>query len=509
MKSDRINYVLVGAFTLAMLVALFVSVYTLRGPSISTDTYFTHYTDASGLKYGSRVLYMGFPVGQVESVRPELTDGEVRFAVEMSITSDFRDWKVPVDSVAEVRATGLLAAIAIDIRSGRSETTLQPGGRIIGRGRADVLGAVSDTANTLRHLTETSVRPLLENLNQHVSNFGQVLEHRGGPLLDSLSTLTEQLALRAPEMIDDFLRTTSDLRVVSERLGSVLSEDNATRASTVMDNLSQSSEQLLMLTQNARSQLDVLLGAATVGAIQQTVNDAGAAASDALAITRSARERVLSADNLQRIDDALVSIGNASAGAEEVLGKVNRERVARTLSHAETASQSLDGLVVHVRDQITSLIGPQTSARLDQALVNVANASANIAELSEALDARLGEVLTPAMALELKRALANFSNASSNIASLTHGLTGSRRQLDALLNELNATAKENRPQLRSSVRHLRHSLRAIADNVDSVATNLEGTSRNLYELSRRLKSNPGLLLRTPAQPDAAGAASGG
>ena len=61
MKSSRVNYIIVGSFTLAMVTGIVVSVMLLTGRTGATDDYFTTYEDATGLKFGSKVFYMGYP----------------------------------------------------------------------------------------------------------------------------------------------------------------------------------------------------------------------------------------------------------------------------------------------------------------------------------------------------------------------------------------------------------------------------------------------------------------
>ena len=58
MKSDRINYIIVGGFVILMLAGIVTSVAMLSGRTGATDTYYTSYEDVTGLKFGSQVLYM-------------------------------------------------------------------------------------------------------------------------------------------------------------------------------------------------------------------------------------------------------------------------------------------------------------------------------------------------------------------------------------------------------------------------------------------------------------------
>lgn len=498
MRNDRLNYVLVGAFVLAMVAGLVATVAVLSGRTGATDTYYTRFDDATGIKYGTQVLYMGFPVGQVDSIRPVAEDGRVAFELELAIREEFARWGVPRDSVAQVRAAGLLAAITLDIRAGQSEEALRPGDDIRGAGRVDVMAALSDTASTLREITVTSLAPLLDNLNRHVTAIGGVLERRAAPLIENLNVLAAELAGRGPGVIDSFLATSEDLRLVSRRLEQILSEDNADKLGSTMDNVLAASRDLARLTAHARAQLGVLLSdeaAARAGRVLASADAAAADIAHASGVAREGLDRLLGPPGLARMQRTLANVEEASAGARALLGPQRLEQVDEAIASAGSAARGLDGLIAETREQVRTLVSPQTVRRFDAALANVAAAAANVARLSERLDRRAGEVFSAEAAARLRRTLENFSQAAANVAALTRGLEASRGELDALLGALRATAEENRADVRASLLDLRHSLGAVSQHIDAVAQNLEGSSRNMFELSRRLKANPGLLLR--------------
>ena len=116
MRSSGINYLVVGAFVLAMLVGLIVSLAMLTGRTGATDTYYTVYRNVAGIKFGTQILYEGFPIGQVEEVTPMPEEGGMRFRVDFSVQEG---WRIPIDSVAQVAASGLLAAITVILVPGR------------------------------------------------------------------------------------------------------------------------------------------------------------------------------------------------------------------------------------------------------------------------------------------------------------------------------------------------------------------------------------------------------
>ena len=105
MNTAKINYVAVGIFISVALVGMIVSMALLTGRTGSTDPYYSVYTNVTGVKFGTQVLYEGYPIGQVEDVVPIVQDGAMRFRVNYEVTEG---WQIPDDSVARIGASGLL-----------------------------------------------------------------------------------------------------------------------------------------------------------------------------------------------------------------------------------------------------------------------------------------------------------------------------------------------------------------------------------------------------------------
>lgn len=282
MQSGRINYLLVGGFVLLMVSGLVVSVALLTGHTRESDDYYTVLDDTSGLKSGSHVLYMGYRVGQVARISPKIIDNRLRFEVGLSITRAFRDWQVPVDSEAQVKAAGLLAAVVIDIRAGTSKQSLAPGSRIDGVEQSDVFDAVSDVAGTIQRLTEEQVEPLVTTLNRTVQVVGKVIEQEGAPLMGDLHQLSDQLAARSPAILDNLSATSTSIRGVSDAFQTVLSDANVGKVNAFVDNMVATSENAATLSgelRETRVLLDRLLTdldlavASNRGDLRQAVRD--------------------------------------------------------------------------------------------------------------------------------------------------------------------------------------------------------------------------------------------
>jgi len=94
--------------------------------------------------------------------------------------------------------------------------------------------------------------------------------------------------------------------------------------------------------------------------------------------------------------------------------------------------------------------------------------------------------------------LLSESNAAAvNLRQLTGDLAANRKQLDSILNELDATVKESRPEVAQAIADLRVTLAAMAQRVDAITYNLESASRHVDEFSREIRKEPTRLIFSP------------
>ena len=127
MRYSSINYVVVGAFVIAMIVAVVGAVAVLTGRTGAVDRYYTVYSNVTGVKFGTQVIYEGYPIGQVETVTPEQKKGRMEFRVDFSIKEG---WRIPEDSQIEIAAPSLLSSVALQIHAGVSADALEPDARV-------------------------------------------------------------------------------------------------------------------------------------------------------------------------------------------------------------------------------------------------------------------------------------------------------------------------------------------------------------------------------------------
>ena len=389
MQNDRFNYIVVGSFVILMLTGIVVSVAMLTGRTGGTDTYYTRYADVTGLKFGSQVMYMGFPVGQVERISPELENGSLVFRLELALTERFKDWKVPSDSVAQMKSSGLLSAMAIDIRSGGDQTYLVPGDEIRGRAATDIFAAVSDTANALKRLTENRLEPMLANLDAYIDSVGRILVDDGGAIVRDLGIFSRTLAERGPELIDEVVSLSAALERTSDSLATILSPANAGKVDDVVDNVLRASTTLALLSQEARDDVRAILGPDSQARIATMMDNFSRASANVATVSQTLDERVkevLTPETAEKVQNAL---GNVSLAANNIATLTSdlhstRERIDSLIAELRAMSdENRPGLRASVTDLRYTL--RSMSQRVDAITYNLEGASRNLSEFSRTI----------------------------------------------------------------------------------------------------------------------------
>lgn len=127
MKQTQLQY-LVGGFVLLGLGAVFYLTVKLgSGALLGGDTYQleARFASASGLNKGGSVHVAGVPVGRVEAIRVDPED----FSAIVTVTV-LSGLKLPTDTMASIKTTGLIGDKFILLSPGADETNLSPGQRI-------------------------------------------------------------------------------------------------------------------------------------------------------------------------------------------------------------------------------------------------------------------------------------------------------------------------------------------------------------------------------------------
>lgn len=127
MKNNKLE-LSVGVFVLLGIAA--VAYLTLKlgtGSMVGGDTYLVdaRFTNAGGLHAGSSVLVAGVTVGRVEVVQMDPVDYSA--IATLKLTSKL---KLPTDSMASIKTSGLIGDRYVSLSPGADETYLTPGAKI-------------------------------------------------------------------------------------------------------------------------------------------------------------------------------------------------------------------------------------------------------------------------------------------------------------------------------------------------------------------------------------------
>lgn len=259
MRTSKLNYFAVGLFVLTAIVGLVVAVALLTGRTGATDGYYAYYNNVTGVKFGTQVVYEGYPIGQVTEVSPEPKDGRMRFRVDFDVTEG---WILPDDSVAEIAAPGLLAAVTLAIEAGTSQTKLEPGSEVKAAERSDMFAAVANVAGDFGDLSENYLKPLLKNVDGAVAQINEFLQVGGeGRMIAADARDTMQHARnmmvslndRIPTIAEKLETVLSEANVTTSRLNTILTVENQDKIIGMIDNLNAATQKFdsVLITLNS------------------------------------------------------------------------------------------------------------------------------------------------------------------------------------------------------------------------------------------------------------------
>ena len=237
MRNNKLNYVIVGSFVLAMVFGLIFSIAMLTGRAGATDSYYAMYKNVTGVKFGAQVLYEGYPIGQVEEVTPVSDGAAMTFRVDFTVK---KGWGIPKDSIAKIAAPGLLSAITLSIKAGKSEEPLDTGSEVIGQEAANVFNVVSSVADQVSSLAEQDIRPLLKNIN---------------PLLKSLTKASDNFGYLLEDVSTNVPKIAGDIEVITSGMSNFLTEEKRTQIEGLISKMDSAATNFTDLSGNLDSSI--------------------------------------------------------------------------------------------------------------------------------------------------------------------------------------------------------------------------------------------------------------
>lgn len=284
MTNHRLNYLLVGLFTLAMLGGIIASVLVLSGGAGATDRYHTTLGNVADIKYGTQVLFEGFPIGQVETVTPFSESGRVRFRVEFTVR---QGWQIPAASHLQPGASGLLSTVTLNIQppgpdDAADQGFLSPGQPVAGRDRTDLFAVFSSLGDEMTALSQGDIRPLLARVGRVVDLVAGLLDREGRVVMGNLDRISGDLARQVPVISRDLSEFSGSLGRIGGRVERIVGQENEAKVLRMVGNLDTAAADIARLTRElkgTRRLLDrVLAGAQRVvddndGNLQRTVEN--------------------------------------------------------------------------------------------------------------------------------------------------------------------------------------------------------------------------------------------
>lgn len=195
-RTMRRDLVLSSLFILVMLLVALAFIATIL-PHLRPSNYRLEadFLDARGLTQGTKVVQQGYVIGLVERVEPIFgledgeksahegadgcrpVDGDPRLPVFRAELRIRNEWKIPVDSRAQLGSAGLLEDDVIKIRTGMSRSSLQPGDCILTLDReADLPEQVAVLTVKITRLTEQMTRLIDETVEPALKRIAKQIE---------------------------------------------------------------------------------------------------------------------------------------------------------------------------------------------------------------------------------------------------------------------------------------------------------------------------------------------
>lgn len=248
----RANYTIIGAFTLAVIVAAFGFVYWFAGPQDSTARKVYEIVfdgSVAGLRQGNAVLFNGIPVGQVQSLNL-VPNQPGQVLVRVSV-----DKSVPVlsDARAGLESQGITGIVAVGIRGGSPGAPPLPIGpdglpRIPADGGSGMAGLLSSAQGVAKKIEVVlaSINPdEIASIIKNVDTFSKAVADRS----NDIGTLIEQSKSLVSQLNDVAVKVDSvvvNLKAATEDKNGLLAQatDAATSVRQLADNLDQRTAQL-------------------------------------------------------------------------------------------------------------------------------------------------------------------------------------------------------------------------------------------------------------------------
>jgi phospholipid/cholesterol/gamma-HCH transport system substrate-binding protein len=213
----RANYVLIGLFTLAVIVGAFGFIYwfnTIGGAGERATYRIVFDGSVSGLRTGASVLFNGIRVGEVTELR--LDPAQPRAVVAM--VSLEKTVAVRADTAVSLEYQGVTGTASIAMRGGSDASPLPPGNtlKVDAAGAQDVTQAAREAMRRIDQLVADN-EVVLKGALKNIEMFSQTLA-TNSQRIDNILAGTEGLLGGGPDKPGDIAQAARAIKTAAENL---------------------------------------------------------------------------------------------------------------------------------------------------------------------------------------------------------------------------------------------------------------------------------------------------
>lgn len=318
---------LAGGFVLGGLIGLLAVIAVLGDFLQRTDPYYTRVNNVAGLKNGAAVIYEGYIIGSVSGITPEAGETGMSFRVDLEIEEG---WQIPETSSAGIASLSLLSAMAIQIEAGTGPA-LKPGAEIQISEQMNFVDELSKTADNFAQIAEESLVPLLNTMDELLSN-------HGASTLGNVSLLTEGLAAEVPKIA-------YNLNQSARSLNSLIKSVDPDVVSGAVDNVDQIIDNTLTASEGVTTAVNTI-NTQTMAELLVVLQEAQTATAELNAILSTANQNIDGV--MENVDGILTNANDTSrAGGDQILTILDRlDRAALNIEEMTTILKNNPGVLI-------------------------------------------------------------------------------------------------------------------------------------------------------------------
>lgn len=542
----RANYVLVGIFSVVVLVLGFGFVWWSANVS-NQDTQVPMLVriegSVTGLSVGSQVLFNGLKVGDVRNLRIDPNNPRVVIATtQVEATTP-----ITTSTRATIGFAGLTGQAFIELKGGDvTERNIIAYARE--QGAVPVIKAdpsdVTDILATAKDIAERADN-ILAQFEGMVADVGPAVHTTAANISatsENVKVFTDSLAANSGQ-IDDFLKSVSRLAGTANTVAEALPEairsaQNVIEAvdpqavSQVVDNVAAMSSTLRTQSENIGGIVEsVKSAAASVGAFGETlqrntpsidklltnlgpISDTAQSVATKLDSTLGSADRILAAVDPAQVNTAITDISGAAKNISSVATMVGEqgEAIRETVANVTGISRNIKG--------VTDTLGTNKEA-IDRFIANLGPIGDNAATASATFNDTMNKADSLITGIDQRRISETVDNVADIVAGIRSkttviqsvidgvdktirtvdttltGFDGTRQRVDAILEGVDpatvnramtnvSSATDNVAKAADSIARVANDIGARKDDINSIITNAQQTSAKVNTASTRL-----------------------